>query len=232
MLLETRLIEDAKPETSWTPPPSAAGMRRQKPTITELSFFLCGFFVIIVGWLADLLGVFELNTVTGGHSTGTLQLRIFLTMFGVAFATIGVAYDNFPEILSDGEMAKRYLVSFLFLADGSLHLYALNDHLGEAFPAAFFGVFSGLQLAAAFLIPYARKDLDWAWLGITAFLIGAYVVTRTVSVWPVGYVEDLDALGVISKVVEVLTVLFLLSLMQSERVARRKTAKVAAVSIR
>ncbi|HWM53632.1 MAG TPA: hypothetical protein VNP71_10790 [Thermoplasmata archaeon] len=207
-------------------------MRREKPTITELSFFVCGFLVIIVGWLADLLGVFELNTVTGGHSTGTLQLRIFLTMFGVAFATIGVAYDNFPEILSDGEMAKRYLVSFLFLADGSLHLYALNDHLGEAFPAAFFGVFSGLQLAAAFLIPYAHKDLDWAWLGMTAFLIAAYIVTRTVSVWPIGYVEDLDALGVISKVVEVLTVLVLLSLMQSERVARRKTAKVAAVSTR
>src|SRR2546426_561692 len=125
-------------------------MRREKPAITELSFFLCGFLVIIVGWLADLLGVFELNTVTGGHSTGTLQLRIFLTMFGVAFATIGIAY----------------------------------------------------------------------------------IVTRTVSVWPIGYVEDLDALGVISKVVEVLTVLFLLSLMQSERVARRKTAKVAAVSTR
>src|SRR2546422_3566490 len=118
------------------------GMRRGKPTLTELSFFVCGFLVIVVGWLADLLGVFELNTVTGGHAAGTLQLRIFLTMFGVAFATIGVAYDNFPEILSDGEMAKRYLISFLFLADGSLHLYALNDHLGEAFPAAFFGVFS------------------------------------------------------------------------------------------
>src|SRR5947209_13762498 len=107
-------------------------MRREKPTITELSFFFCGFLVIVVGWLADLLGVFELRSVSGGHSTGTFQLRIFVTMFGVAFATIGVAYDNFPEILSDGEMAKRYLVAFLFLADGSLHLYALNDHLGEA----------------------------------------------------------------------------------------------------
>jgi len=208
------------------------GMRRGKPTLTELSFFVCGFLVIVVGWLADLLGVFELNTVTGGHAAGTLQLRIFLTMFGVAFATIGVAYDNFPEILSDGEMAKRYLISFLFLADGSLHLYALNDHLGEAFPAAFFGVFSGLQLAAAFLIPYTRSDLNLAWLGITAFLIAAYVVTRTVSVWPIGYVEDLDALGVISKVVEVLTVLMLFSLMQSERVARRKTATLAALSTR
>ena len=207
-------------------------MRREKPTITELAFFMCGFLVTVVGWLADLLGVFELSAVTGGHGAGTLQLRIFLTMFGVAFATIGVAYDNFPEILSDGEMAKRYLISFLFLADGSLHLYALNDHLGEAFPAAFFGVFAGLQLAAAFLIPYTHSDLNLAWLGITAFLIAAYVVTRTVSVWPIGYVEDLDALGVISKVVEVLTVLMLLSLMQSERVTRRRTAKLAALSTR
>src|SRR5437879_13368873 len=116
-------------------------MRREKPTITELSFFLCGFLVIIVGWLADLLGIFELNTVTGGHSTGTLQLRIFLTMFGVAFATIGVAYDNFPQILRDGELAKRYLVSLLFRADGSPLLYAANDHLLQASPAAFCGVF-------------------------------------------------------------------------------------------
>lgn len=207
-------------------------MRREKPTITELSFFVCGVLVILVGWLADLLGIFELQTVTGGHGTGTLQLRIFLTMFGVAFATIGVAYDNFPEILTDGEMAKRYLISFLFLADGSLHLYALNDHLGELFPAAFFGMFSGLQLAAAFIIPYARSDLNWAWLGVTAFLIAAYVVTRTVSLWPIGYVEDLDALGVISKVVEVLTVLFLLSLMQSERALRRKARMATALASR
>ncbi len=218
MLLETRVTGTAKPETSWTHPPSAAGNAPREADI--------------VGWLADLLGIFELSTVTGGHGTGTLQLRIFLTMFGVAFATIGVAYDNFPEILSDGEMAKRYLISFLFLADGSLHLYALNDHLGEGFPAAFFGVFAGLQLAAAFLIPYTHSNLEWAWLGITAFLIAAYVVTRTVSVWPIGYVEDLDALGVISKVVEVLTVFMLLSLMQSERVARRKTVKAAAMSSR
>src|SRR5947199_208621 len=33
------------------------GMRRGKPTLTELSFFVCGFLVIVVGWLADLLRV-------------------------------------------------------------------------------------------------------------------------------------------------------------------------------
>jgi hypothetical protein len=208
-------------------------MRREKPTITELAFFISGVIVILTGWLADLLGLFELGSGTSGHgAAATLSLRIFLTMFGVAFATIGVGYDNFPEIFSDGEMAKRYLVSFLFLADGSLHLYALNDHLGELLPAAFFAVFSGLQLAAAFVIPYTRRELDPAWLGITGFLIAAYVVTRTVAVWPIGSVEDVDPLGVISKFVEVLTVLLLVSLMWAARAERRKMRQAAAAPSR
>lgn len=196
-------------------------MRRAQPTITEFAFFVCGFLIILAGWAADFLGIFELGTGTSGHGAGgTLQLRIFLTMFGVAFATIGVAYENFPEILEDGEMARRYVIALLFLADGSLHLYAFNDHLGEPYPAAFFAAFSSLQLAAAFIIPYARRRLDPAWLAITAFLIAAYIVTRTVSVWPIGSVEDVDPLGVISKVVEVLTVWFLISLWQTDRAAR------------
>jgi len=208
-------------------------MRRAKPTITELAFFVSGVIVILTGWLADLLGLFELGSGSGGHgSSATFSLRIFLTMFGVALATIGVAYDNFPEIFSDAEMAKRYLVSFLFLGDGSLHLYALNDHLNEPFPAAFFGVFAGLQVAAAFVIPYTRRELDPAWLGITGFLIAAYVVTRTVSVWPIGTIEEVDALGLISKIVEVLTVLFLVSLMRSARAERRKTARTTAAPSR
>ena len=198
-------------------------MRRVKPTATELSFFVCGFLIIVVGWLADLLGIFEFGAAAGEHGGGSsFQLRLFLTMFGVAFSTIGVGYENFPEILMDGDMAKRYLIAFLFLADGSLHLYAFNDHFGEAFSAAFFAVFSSLQLAASFIIPYSHRRLDAAWFAITAFLIAAYVVTRTVSVWPIGVVEDVDPLGVVSKFVEIVTVLALASLWQSERASRRK----------
>src|SRR6266498_1611370 len=198
-------------------------MRRAKPTATELSFFFCGFLIIVVGWLADLLGIFELGAAVGEHGGGSsFQLRLFLTMFGIAFSTIGVGYENFPEILTDADMAKRYLVAFLFLADGSLHLYAFNDHLGDRFPAAFFAVFSSLQIAAAFIIPYSPRRFDAAWLAITAFLIAAYLVTRTVSVWPIGVVEEVDALGVVSKFVEVVTVLALVSLWQSERASRRK----------
>ncbi len=204
-------------------------MRRAKPTIAELAFFATGAMILVLGWLADLLGIFELGASGGGGhgASATLPLRLFFTLYGVAFATAGMAYENFPQILSDGEMAKRWIVAFLFLADGGLHLYALNDHLGEVFSSSFFALFASLQLAAAFVIPYTGRELDFAWLGITGFLIAAYVVTRTMAVWPIGFVEDVEPLGVASKLIEALTVVVLLSLWQTDRAARRTTARAA-----
>ena len=196
-------------------------MRSTRPNVTEFSFLVCGVLIILVGWIADLLGIFELGSQPASHGAGSaLQLRVFLTMFGVAFATIGVAYENFPQILYDGEAAKRYVVAFLFLADGSLHLYAFNDHLGDAFASTFFAVFATIQLAAPFVIPYRRGRLDAVWLAVTVFLILAYIVTRTVAIWPIGVIEEIEPLGMLSKLVEVLTVLPLLQLMRSERAAR------------
>jgi len=198
-------------------------MWRTRPNITELAFLVCGILIILVGWAADFQGVFEVTSSPSGHggSAATFPLRLFMTMFGVAFSTIGVGFENFPRILQDGVQAKRYIVAFLFLADGSLHLYAFNDHLGDPFGAAFFAAFSTIQLAVALVIPYTRFRLNTTWLAITAFLILAYVVTRTIAIWPVGVVEDVDPLGIVSKLVEVLTVLVLVSLLQSERAARR-----------
>ncbi len=205
-------------------------MWRTRISMTELAFLVCGLLIIFVGWTADFLGVFEFASAPGGHGSGTtFPLRLFMTMFGVSFATIGVGFENFPQILQEGDRAKRYIVAFLFLADGSLHLYAFNDHLGDLFPATFFAVFSVLQLAAAFIIPYTRFRLDLAWLGITAFLILAYIVTRTMTVWPIGVVEEVEPLGVVSKLVEVLTILVLVSLMRSERTARRPAVEASAV---
>jgi len=206
-----------------------AGMLRTRPTITEVAFFLCGVLIILVGWIADFLGIFELGPQPEGHGSTTFPLRLFMTMFGVAFSTIGIGYENFPQILEGGERAKRFIVALLFLADGSLHLYAFNDHLGDAFAATFFGGISAVQLAAAFVIPYSRRKLDPAWISITAFLILAYVITRTVAVWPIGTIGAVDTLGVVSKFVEVLTVLMLLSLVQSDRASRRKSLETAAV---
>ena len=229
MLLELA-TRAARRKLEWGVLPSTKAMWRTRISMTELAFLVCGLLIIFVGWTADFLGVFEFASSPGGHGSGTtFPLRLFMTMFGVSFATIGVGFENFPQILQDGDRAKRYIVAFLFLADGSLHLYAFNDHLGDLFSATFFALFSVLQLAAAFIIPYTRFRLDLAWLGITAFLVLAYIVTRTMAVWPIGVVEEVEPLGVVSKLVEVLTILVLVSLMQSERTASRSSVEASAV---
>ena len=208
-------------------------MLRNRPSITELAFLVCGVLIILVGWVADFLGLFELASQPAGHgSSTTFPLRLFMTMFGVAFSTIGVGFENFPQILLGGDRAKRFIVALLFLADGSLHLYAFNDHLRDPFSATFFAVFSAVQIVAAFVIPYTKYRLDPIWLALTAFLILAYVVTRTVAIWPIGFVEEVEPLGIVSKLVELLTVLVLVSLVQSERASRRQAGPVAVASHR
>src|SRR2546425_11301813 len=212
------LPEGRTAETRWVSLLSTTRMLRNRPSITELAFLVCGVLIIFVGWVADFLGLFELASQPSGHgSSTTFPLRLFMTMFGVAFSTIGVGFENFPQILLGGDRAKRFIVALLFLGDGSLHLYAFNDHLGDLFSATFFAVFSAVQIAAAFIIPYTKYRLDSIWLALTAFLILAYVVTRTVAIWPIGFVEDVDPLGIVSKLVALVTVLVLLSLVQSER---------------
>src|SRR5947208_2207364 len=138
MLLELA-TRAARRKLEWGVLPSTKAMWRTRISMTELAFLVCGLLIIFVGWTADFLGVFEFASSPGGHGSGTtFPLRLFMTMFGVSFATIGVGFENFPQILQDGDRAKRYIVAFLFLADGSLHLYAFNDHLGDLFSATFF----------------------------------------------------------------------------------------------
>src|ERR1700704_3241150 len=136
-------------ETRWGFLLSTTAMLRSRPSITELAFLVCGVLIIFVGWVADFLGLFELASQPAGHgSSTTFPLRLFMTMFGVAFSTIGVGFENFPQILLGGDRAKRFIVALFFLADGSLHLYAFNDHLGDLFSATFFASLSAVQLAA------------------------------------------------------------------------------------
>ena len=208
-------------------------MLRTRPSITELAFLVCGVLIVLVGWVADFLGLFEIASQPTGHgSSTTFPLRLFMTMFGVAFSTIGVGFENFPQILLGGDRAKRFIVAVLFLADGSLHLYAFNDHLGDRFSATFFAFFSAVQLAAAFVIPYTKYRLESLWLAITVFLIVAYIATRTMAIWPIGFVEEVEPLGIVSKLVELVTVLVLVSLLQSDRASRRQPMPIASPSDR
>lgn len=186
---------------------------------TEMAFVLGGVVIIVMTWGANLLASLEAPTNSEvGHAAGNLSLWLMLMFNGVALATVGVVYENYDRLLRDRAFATRYVIGFLFITDGALHLLAFNEHLLESFlTAAFFGVFAPIQIAAGIVMPTLGRRLDPAWLALTAFLVAAYAVTRTIAVWPVGTVEALDPLGLLSKLVELLTIGFLISLVRGRK---------------
>lgn len=186
----------------------------------EFAFVTGGLLVASMGWAADLFGV-----MSGGggesHGAGELFFRVNITIFALGLAAIGVGYEQHARILREPPWGLRYVAGYLILADGLLHGYAFNDHLGEPFPAGFFAVVALVQVAVGLGLPYLRRTFDVAWLALTGFLIAAYAATRSVVVWPLGEVEELEGLGLLSKVIEVLAVLSLVQLIRADRRARR-----------
>ena len=195
-------------------------MRRGFYASTEFSFLVAGLAIIVMAWAANLLGVFSGGT---GDSHGGMDIYFwFLFMLqGIAFAAVGAAYDHHRRLMSDPAFAKRYLVGYLFILDGAIHLLAFNEHLiSSTYAVLFFEVVSPVQIILGVLIPHLSSRFDVAWLLFTLFLIAAYVVTRTVAIWPIGEVEAVDPLGLISKAVETATGAALVSLMWARRVGR------------
>lgn len=187
---------------------------------TELAFILGGVLIIVMTWGANLLATLEApaGSEVVHAASENLYLWLMLMFNGVAFATVGVVYENYERLLRDRVFTTRYIIGFLFIADGALHLLAFNDHLLESFAtAAFFGIFAPLQIAAGIAMPSLSRRLDRGWLALTAFFVAAYAVTRTVAVWPVGAVEEIDPLGILSKLVELLTIAFLISLVRADK---------------
>src|SRR2546428_13352479 len=62
------LFRRAPPETTCQHRASTTQMRRDKPTITELAFFVSGLIVILTGWVADSRGLFELGRGSSRHA--------------------------------------------------------------------------------------------------------------------------------------------------------------------
>ena len=180
---------------------------------TEFAFLLSGVFIMLVAWALNLIGVLAGQT-SSGHGASDVYLWLILMFQGLAFSTMGVIGSNYRELMANPVLRKRYLVGFLLIADGGLHLLALNQHLDNVAAAAFFAIVGGIVFQS---LP---RGLDRAWLLFTAFLIAAFVVTRTVPIWPIGYVEDVDPLGLFSKLVELGTVVILASLVRADRLAK------------
>jgi len=189
---------------------------------TEFAFLLSGVFIMLVAWALNLLGTLA-GDQGSGHGVSDVYLWLFLMFQGLGFSTVGVIGANYREFMSNPVVGKRYAVGFLLIADGGLHLLALNQHLGSAPQAAFFAIISPIQIVGGIAFIDLPRRLDPLWLLFTGFLITAFVVTRTVAIWPIGIVEDVDPLGVISKVVEVATAVVLISLVRANNAKKPET---------
>lgn len=183
---------------------------------TETVFLISGLLIILLGWVSDLIGALNGdNAVT--HGTGDVLDRIWFTFFGLLFVAGGVVYEQHWRLLTDSVLTERYMISFLFIADGAFHLYALTDHRDELFATSFFAVFAVLQIGLGVAIPHIDRRWDPYLLAIPLFLIAAYILTRTVSVWPINTIEEVELFGIVSKLTEGLTVLMLLAMMRQAK---------------
>ena len=189
---------------------------------TEFAFLLSGVFIMLVAWALNLLGTLA-GDQGSGHGVSDVYLWLFLMFQGLGFSTVGVIGANYREFMSNPVVGKRYAVGFLLIADGGLHLLALNQHLESAPQAAFFAIISPIQIVGGIAFIDLPRRLDPLWLLFTGFLITAFVVTRTVAIWPIGIVEDVDPLGVISKMLEVATAVVLISLVRANNAKKPET---------
>ncbi len=192
----------------------------------EFAFVSAGLLVALMGWVVDLSAA--LGAEAGEGHGGGLFLRLNITFFALGLAAIGVGYEQHDRFFREPTWGVRYLAGYLLIADGLLHAFAFNDHLAEPFPAAFFAVIAPLEVVVGLALPYLRRSLDPAWLAFAAFLVAAYAATRTAAIWPLGAVEEVEALGIFSKVVEVLAILALVQLIRAERRWRAASASRSA----
>jgi hypothetical protein len=200
---------------------------------TENIFLISGLLIVLLGWSSDFIGLIVLNEApAGGHSAGSDIDRLFFTLFGLFFAAGGAVYEDHWRFLNDAVYSKRYLIQALFIVDGALHLFAFNDHLNEVpLEAAFFAVAGPVQIAMGILITRLPPKYDPYLLATPLLFLLLAVLSLAVPIWPLSEVENIYDLWVVSKLVEALTVLMLLSLMQDDKTLNWSSFKRAALSV-
>ncbi len=201
-------------------------MRGKFRWTTEIVFLISGLLIILLGWISDLIGALNGGT-SAAHGSGDILDRIWFTFFGLLFVAGGVVYEQHWRLLNDAVLTERYMISFLFIADGAFHLYALTDHLGEAFPVAFFGAFAVLQIVLGVAIPHLGRNWDQLLLAIPLVLIASYILTRTVAVWPINTIEEVELFGIVSKLTEGLTAVMLIVMMRDAKRSKSRPAPSA-----
>ncbi len=199
---------------------------------TETIFLISGLGIILLGWISDYIGVVVLQEAPSGHGGGSIISRLFFTLFGLLFAAGGAVYEHSDRFLHDDRYATRYLIQALFIADGALHLFAFNDHIQESVvEALFFAIAAPIQIGFGVMITRLPPKWDPVLLAGPVALLLLAAVSLAVPIPPLSGVENIYDLWVVSKLVEVLTVLMLVSLMRQDHTLNWASFKKAALAV-
>lgn len=178
---------------------------------------LGGLFFIVMGFGADLAQQLSAIGDVGGHAHGgDFFLRVNIPVMGIACIAFGLGMYIVNEH-RDRAHVLAYMAGLFILTDGIAHLFAITDHITIPLHAAVFSVIAPLQVAGGIVFPFLPRKWDRYWIVFTVGMIALYVVSRSVAFPPLWDREDIEAVGVFSKAIEVVTLFPLISLVQGER---------------
>lgn len=194
------------------------GADLRKAYSAEGAFVMGGLFFFALAWVWDLID--HLGILTSADPThvmgGDPFLRINVPVMGIALVAFALGL-YIVEHHRDRTHLFAYLAGLLILTDGIVHLFAADDHIRIPLHFAGFVVVGLVQIGGGILFPFLPRKYDKGWALLIAAMIVVFVVSRYVGLPPLWNVEEVEALGIFSKAVEVLALFPLYSLMTRGR---------------
>ena len=171
----------------------------------------------------QVFGVAQGAHVHGGDAV----VRVNMTITGLPLVAFGMA-----QLIGTDALLKRggmplYLASLFLVLDGLAHAFAFNDHLGEPPSAAFFALVAPAQMAAGLALPFVSRSLDRWLLAGTFGLLVVYGASRALTLEALGWPERVEALDVVSTLLEALFMIVLGLNLKSLKDREEKAAKGA-----
>lgn len=167
-----------------------------------------GLFVALGAVTWDLSYVLSTQDPGPPHDEGAVMVHnaaaTAVVIAGVALAALGA------RMLLLGKPATRtahllFLASTLMFADGVLHFYVVSEHLSILPFAIFFAAAGAVQVGLGFGLFRERPLVYYLSVIVTIGLIVLFVVSRLVALPFSEGREEFEAIGVLSKVLEFVT---------------------------
>jgi hypothetical protein len=187
----------------------------RKAYSAEGAFVMGGLFFFALAWVTDLVEHLPL-LADPGHIHGALGdpfVRLNVPTMGIALIAFALGL-YVVEHHRDRTHLLAYVAGLLILTDGIAHLFAVDDHLDIPLYVVGFAILGLVQIGGGILFPFLPRSWDKYWLLLIVVIIAVFVVSRYAALPPLWNVEEVDGLGIASKIIEVLSLVPLYALVR------------------